>query len=224
MEKLLTEIEKNTRPLPQKPLEVKYETNSFEMDLQDSIDLTDGKYVIGVSSFNTYNSIFIVTYINNKIIIFNGSFNWTEILLPPGAYEIEQINDEVSRQLHIEIENFGEPPIKIEANTATLHSIIRLTNGYKVDFTQPNSLRDLLGFNSVILSDSYNYAKNKVNLIEIHRLHLCCDCIIGSLRNGFPSNISFSIVLNEPQGANVVREPNHVLYEYVLFLYIYIYK
>ena len=56
MEKILTDIEKNTRPLPQIPLEVKYKTNHFKMDLQDSIDLTDGNYVIGVSSFNTYNS------------------------------------------------------------------------------------------------------------------------------------------------------------------------
>ena len=31
MEKLLTENENNTRPLPQTPLEVKYETNHFKM-------------------------------------------------------------------------------------------------------------------------------------------------------------------------------------------------
>ena len=42
MEKILTDIEKNTRPLPEIPLEVKYKTNHFKTDLQDTIDLTDG--------------------------------------------------------------------------------------------------------------------------------------------------------------------------------------
>ena len=42
MEKILTDIEKNTRPLPQIPLEDKNKENHFKMDLQDSIDLTDG--------------------------------------------------------------------------------------------------------------------------------------------------------------------------------------
>ena len=63
MEKILSEIEKNTRPLPQIPLEVKYNTNYHRMNLTDSIDLSDGNYVIGVTSFNTYNSIFNVTSI-----------------------------------------------------------------------------------------------------------------------------------------------------------------
>ena len=53
MEKILTDIKKSTRPLPQIPLEIKYDTSQFRMDLQDSIDLADGNYVIGVSSFNT---------------------------------------------------------------------------------------------------------------------------------------------------------------------------
>ena len=185
------------------------------MDLQDSIDLTDGIYVIGVSSFNTYNSIFNVTPENNKIIDFDGLMYWKEFVLPPGAYEIEQINDEIARHFASESFNYiaiNSAAIKLEANTATLHSIIRLNDGYKVDFTQPNTLRDLLGFESIILSDIYNYSKNKVNIIAIHRLHLCSDCIIGSLRIGFPSNILFTIVLNESPGAKIVREPNLVLY------------
>ena len=71
MEKILADIVKNTRPLPQMTLGVKYDTNHILERLQDSIDLTDGNYVNGVSSFNTYNSIFNVTSKNSKIIYFN---------------------------------------------------------------------------------------------------------------------------------------------------------
>ena len=87
--------------------------------------------------------------------------------------------------------------------------------GFKIDFSQSGTLRDLLGFDSIILTESYNYSKNKVNIIDIRRLHLCSDCIIGSLRNDLPSNILFSIVLNEPPGAKTVREPNLILYQHI---------
>ena len=53
MEKTLIQIEKNTRLLPQIPIEVEYRTNEYRLDLLDSIDLSDGIYVMGVISFNT---------------------------------------------------------------------------------------------------------------------------------------------------------------------------
>ena len=137
----LTSIEKNTRPLPQIPLEVKYKTNNYRMDLVDTIDLSDGNYVMGVTSFNTYNSIFNITSKNNKLIYFDGVV-WKEIVLQIGAYEITQINDEIYRQLAIEynLTNETESPIILEPNRATLGSIIRLEDGFKNDFTKTNTL------------------------------------------------------------------------------------
>ena len=87
---------------------------------------------------------------------------------------------------------------------------MHLANGHKIDFTQPKNLRDLLGFESKTLTDSYNYSK-KLNIIDIHRLHLCCDCFVGSIRNGYPRNIFLTVVLNEAPGVKIVREPNLVL-------------
>ena len=231
-DKILSQIEKNTRSLPQKPIEVNYNTNFYRLPLEESIDLSDGNYVMGVTSFNTYNSIFNITNKNNKIVygkpiesaITNtitgekfALFEWHEVVFPIGAYEISQINDEIIRQLTIklDLEDNSQSPIRLEANEATLHSIIYLSDGYQIDFTQPGTLRDLLGFDSVLLQNAYNYSKKKVNIIDIHRLHLCCNSIIGSLRNGRPSNIIFTLVLNEPPGAKIVREPNLVLYKHI---------
>ena len=109
----------------------------------------------------------------------------------------------------------SESPITIEADVATLRSIIRLSNGFSVDFTYSNTLRDLLGFNSRVLTDPENISDRKVDIIDIHRLHLCCDCIVGSFRNGQPSNILFSLILNELPGDKIVREPNLVLYKHI---------
>ena len=116
------------------------------------------------------------------------------MFFPDGAYERNQINDEIVRQLSLDLifTDETESPIIFEANTGTLHSIIRLADGYQIDFTQTKTLRDLLGFESKLLTDSVNYSK--VNIIDTHRLYVCCDCIVGSLRNGYPTNILFTVV------------------------------
>ena len=117
--------------------------------------------------------------------------------------------------IELDLSDPKKSPIILQANEATLHSVNYLGNGYKIDFSQPNTLRDLLGFDSKFISNSYNDSKKKVNIIDIHRIHLCCDCIVRSIRTGFPSNILFSIVLNEPHGAKIVREPNLIFYKHI---------
>ena len=69
MEKYSIDIEKKTRPRPQISIEVEYNTNEDRLELLDSIDLSHGNYVLGVTSFNTVNSIFNITSKNNKIML-----------------------------------------------------------------------------------------------------------------------------------------------------------
>ena len=38
---------------------------------------------------------------------------------------------------------------------------------------------------------------------------------MGSLKNGLPSNILFTIILNEVSGAKIVRELNLILYKHI---------
>ena len=103
------------------------------------------------------------------------------------------------------ISDISLSPIKISANESTLHSIIEIDLKFSIDFTKENTLRSILGFDSKKLySGSYNYSDKKVNIIDIDRIHLCSDSIIGSIRNGQPSNILFSIILNEAPGQKIV--------------------
>ena len=97
-EQFLSQIEKNTRSLPQIAMEVKFNTNFYRMPLNRSIDLSDGSYVMGVISFNTYNSIFNITEKNN-LLYYSDNINNYIITLPYGAYEISQINEEIFRQI-----------------------------------------------------------------------------------------------------------------------------
>ena len=215
-EQFLSQIEKNTRSLPQIAMEVKFNSNFYRMSLNRSIDLSDGSYVMGVISFNTYNSIFNITEKNN-LLYYNDTINNYIITLPYGAYEISQINEEVFRQISNvhNISDISLSPIKISANESTLHSVIDIDINYSIDFRKENTLRNILGFDSKVLYSGYNYSDKKVNIIDIDRIHLCSDSIIGSIRNGHPSNILFTIILNEAPGAKIVREPNLVLYKHI---------
>ena len=65
-----SQMEKNTRALPQIPIEVKFDTNFDRLVLDESIDLSDGNYSLGVTSFNTYNSLFYVTEKKQQISLF----------------------------------------------------------------------------------------------------------------------------------------------------------
>ena len=96
-----------------------------------------------------------------------------------------------------------------------MHSIINLDINYSVDFRKENTLRNILGFHSKIIYSGYNYSDIKVNIIDFDRIHLCCDSIIGSIRNGHSSNIFFTIIFNEPPVQKIVREPNLVLYKHI---------
>ena len=105
---ILSQIEKNTRSLPQIPIEVTFNTNFCRLPLEESIDLSDGNYVMGVILFNTYNSIFNITEKNNKIVYgkpIESAIEWHEVVFRIGAYEISQNNDEIIRQFNLEDES-----------------------------------------------------------------------------------------------------------------------
>ena len=51
------------------PNEVSFNSDYFKINFQDRIDVSDVNYVFGVTSFNTYNSIFNINSKINKIVI-----------------------------------------------------------------------------------------------------------------------------------------------------------
>src|SRR5438093_13067582 len=86
-------------------------TSSFETNFPVPLKLDPSrKYEAALTYFSAYNTIFNVDDTNNKFIYSvdparadNGT-TWKTIKLPNGAYEINQINDEVKRQVGVGIE------------------------------------------------------------------------------------------------------------------------
>src|SRR5271154_4543736 len=124
-------------------------TSNFTVNLDRVIEFfPDIDYEIALRRFESYNSIYNVTSVNNQFKYFNGTVNRT-ITLSPGAYEINAINSEIQRQMvlfgdYTSVATGNTFSINITGNVSTLKTVITLANGYTVDFTIANSLINIL--------------------------------------------------------------------------------
>ena len=73
--------------------------------------------------------------------------------------------------------------VSISANSSTLKTALSLNNNYQVDFTSPNSMRHLLGFNQAIYTARYQESKNVVNIMNINSILVNINIITGSYVN-----------------------------------------
>jgi len=169
---------------------------------------TDENWVIGLLSLETYYSFSNIDNTNNIFTysIDNGT-TWKTITLPPGAYEIGQINSEIKRLM------LPDEGIEILANTITLGSIVDITApAYQVDFTVANSISSVLGFNPQILLVGYNVSNTVVNILDVNTILVNCNIVNNSYLKGSHSPILYSFFPNVSPGKKIVKEPSTIAY------------
>ena len=242
---LLTKIEHNTIRRPEITLELKMNKNKKRFPIDPPISLHDGNYCMGLISLSVYNTIFNVTTKNNHFTYFNGTERsglWKTIIIPPGAYEIEQINEAIQDEIKhngdmIELKNAEVYAITIEANDSTQKSEITCASGYEIDFTAVNSIGKLLGFNPKVLTEEHSRHKRAisprnlevprtagntfwqvtsdkvVDIMSIDKIHLNCDKVEGSILNGQPSSILYSFQIDKSPGYKIIKNPETILYK-----------
>jgi hypothetical protein len=193
-------------------------TSSFQTNFPTPLKLDPNRnYEAALTYFSAYNTIFNVDDTNNKFIYstdparadpskVDKGITWKTIKLPNGAYEINQINNEVKRQV-------GEG-IEIGVNLSTTKSYINITKpDFKVDFTKSNTLREMLGFTPQILSTGFNISNNVVQITNLTAIMIHCDLISGSYINGKESNVIYSFPANlVPTGYKINVFPNTPIY------------
>jgi len=103
--------------------------------------------------------------------------------------------------------------ITVSANTSTLKSIIDITSAdYKIDFTIHNSIRSILGFDTVILSEGRHISDSIVNIIDFNCIFVNCDCIRESYVNGISSPVIYSFGPKVSPGHRIVESPVNLVY------------
>ena len=185
-------------------------SSNFTVYLNPPLHLDLSKeYKIALVSSDLWYSWYNVTTKNNKFKYNNGT-DWKTISVSPGAYNIRDLNGEIKRL--IKGEDDDDEKIYIRANFNTLKSRVIITGDYQVDFTIPNSLRDLLGQESKTISAGLNEGKNQVDITNIHSILIKCSLVSSSYLNGSTSDVIYSFSPNQPPGSLLSISPNQLIY------------
>ena len=129
-----------------------------------------------------------------------------EIQLPPGVYELVDINNTIEQILSDSNFDFE---IKIQADTISMKSV--LTSSHNIHFN--SELNKLLGFTNEYYNKGTHTSETPVMMTTTDKVHLKCDCVDGSIVNGIREQILFSFNLSAPPGYKIIKEPNIILYK-----------
>ena len=162
---------------------------------------------IALISLETYNSIPNIDESNN-IVRYSFRDETHDITIPTGAYELKQINDYIQREL------VQEDLFEFIANDSTLKCIVRITNpDIKVHFDHTSSLREILGFDSVIVQGLGDHEGSSiVNILKVNSILVHCDRIEGSYLNKTQAPVIYSFFPNVSPGYKIVENPSHPIY------------
>lgn len=196
--------------------------SSFQVTLDNPIriphDAVDCS--VGVLQANIWNtSPNISAAAANNIFTFTtssapaGTYNWA---IPDGLYSVAGLNSYLSSQFV----NIGLPAnlITISGNQSTQKSIITfLTAADSVDFTVANSVRQVLGFNAVVItapSANYSFFSNNTAAFNRVNSYVISSNLVG---NGIPVNSSSrgiiaTVPINVSPGSQINYSPQNVIW------------
>ena len=157
-----------------------------------------------------YNGIFNVTNSNNKFYFkktLSDEDGFVQITIPPRAYEIESLNDEIKRFI-IDEEHYTEAnyPFKNKPNFPTLGAIIEISpQGPIKSFMFDDRIKDLLGFHAITLYEDYKISTNPVDILSFDSNFLECDIAQGMIFKGRKSNIFHNWTMTVDPGCKYVK-------------------
>ena len=208
--KLLEQIAFNTRPKIEEHMLIVMDKSTHEEHLFQPLQTNNKQFKIAVTFLSGYNGIFNVTSTNNKFYFIKSYTDKddTIITIPPGAYEIESLNNEIKRII-IDEEHYTETdyPFSIKPNFSTLGSIIEIsTQGPVITFVPDDSIRDLLGFNKTTIFEEYNLSPNPVDIPSFDNIFLECDIAQGMIFKGRKSNIIHNWTMTVDPGYKYIEK------------------
>ena len=175
--------------------------STHEKHLSQPLQTNNKQFKTAITFLTGYNGNFNVTNFNSKFC-FKKSFDVgisLRITIPPGAYEIESLNDEIKRIIidkgHYNENNY---PFTIKASFSTFGSIIEISQtGPIISFVMEDSIRILLGFGQTNLYNEYNLSPNPVDILSFDNIFIECDIAQGFIfkdrRIGITHNFTMDV-------------------------------
>ena len=187
--KLLEQIAFNTRPKIEEHMLIIMDKSIHEEHLFQPLQTKNKQFKLAVTFLTGYSGIFNVTNSNNKFYFFKSITDDDHILItiPPGAYEIESLNNEIKRIIIVQEQHYTETnyPFNIKPNFSTLGSIIEIsTQGPVISFVPDDSIGDLLGFKKTTIFVEYNLSPNTVDILSLDNIFIETDIAKGLIFKG----------------------------------------
>ena len=208
--KLLEQIAFNTRPEIEEHMLIVMDRSTHEEHLFQPLQINNNQFKIAVTFLTGYNGTFNVTTENNKFYFLKSitDDDHIPITIPPGAYEIENLNNEIKRII-IDQEHYTETiyPFNIKPNFSTLGSIIEIsTQEPVVTFIPDDSIRGLLGFNKTTIFEEYNLSPNLVDILSFDNIFIETDIAKGLIFKGKRSGIIHNFTRDVDPGYKYIEK------------------
>ena len=188
--------------------------SQFSVVLDTPISLPQGALsaTLSVNQASIWNTSYNISasFGNNKITIVESGTPIT-LTIPDGLYSLNGLNSYFATQFV----NLGQPTnlILVSGDEATQKTIITfLKAGDRIDFTQPNSVRVLLGFNArVVISASAGFNEfsdepanfNRVNSYLIRSNLVSQGIPVNSIGQGIIAQVPITV----PPGSQINYQP-----------------
>ena len=204
--KILEQIAFNTRPKIEEHMLLVMDNSTHEEHLSQPLQTNIKQIKIAGTFLTDYIGIFNGTNKNNKFN-FTVSINdddFSQISIPPGANGDKSLDKEIERNIiedgYITKENY---PFIVKPNFSTLGSIIESKPdfiGTQISFVYKDSIRDLLGFDSIAMYEKYNLSQNPVDFLSFDNIFLETDIVQGMIFKGKRSGIIHNFTMDVNPG------------------------
>ena len=209
--KLLEQIAYNTRPKIEEHLLIVMDKSTHEEHLFEPLQTNNKQFKKAITFLTGYNGIFNIRNENNNFYFKKTITNedgFIKITIPPGAYEIESLNNEIKRIIidegHYTESNY---PSTIKPNFSTLGSIIEISpQGPIVSFMFDDSIRDLLGFKARTLYEEYTLSNNPVDILSFDNIFVETDIAKGMIFKGKPTGVIMNFTMDVDPGYKYIEK------------------
>ena len=209
--KLLERIAFNTRPKIEEHMLIIMDKSTHEEHLSQPLQTNNKQFKIAVTFLTGYNGIFNVTNSNNKFYFTKSVIDedgYIIITIPPGAYELENLNNEIKRII-INEEHYTETnyPFLIKPNFSTLGSIIEIsTQGPVIIFIPDDSIGNLLGFSKTAIYEEYNLSPNPVDILSFDNIFIDTNIAQGLIFKGKRTGIIHNFTMDVDPGYKYIEK------------------
>ena len=208
--KLLEQMAYNTRPKIEEHMLIFMNQSNHEEHLFKPLQTNNKQFKIAITFLTGYNGIFNVTNSNNKFYFLKSitDDNHIIITIPPGAYEIESLNNEIKRII-INQEHYTEIiyPFNIKPNFSTLGNIIEIsTQGPVITFIPNDSIGGLLEFNKITIFEEYNLSDNPVDILSFDNIFIETDIAKGMIFKGKRTGIIHNFTMDVDPGYKYIEK------------------